>query len=621
LGIVLINMLFHRNPWKDPTPGDPNFDNFLRDPTGFLLAKFNGIGKEVGSYLACHVLCTEVEDRVTAKDFGIWVKNLPEMIGGRKAVHQLRMAKLESHRPHNITTGFANAHDLFVKSPIEVSDQQRKASTSALTSTAPMLSQLPPPTALAYTLPTPDLISEDSADPDEMKSATTVDEQLTPADTHSYPSPVENDNGSEIGESNAAARDPSESRSLSTHKRRKRGVRKGKAAQAALAAASSEPSTEDKPTQAEKDAMLRELAAASQTLARDLSKHTRSTGSEIDPNDRYDFPPLGTTPSQVAQAKKSKWKDLMKGSANPELAALAKRVAERDGPAGSFGTWSAPAQLQHDPKAQRVVRPSMKQTQTISSVSGLTFGLQSGLSSRMSSPTTTTSSAGAQEDLERRVKGMALGEDNSGFSRITEEGEDRDERDEPESRGREKHKSGRKVDKEETSRARRAAIAAAALTGGFEPMGAFGANRPTHHVGHPRGPVPPSHKPQHQVKSLPLEPPVHKSAAKSDGVKFPSATSKEDTRERDRDQDRSLDFAKVKAYPQPKHDHHSDLGLGTKVTVESTSTRPTLSSSSTAGSQSSTSATAEQGPNKPKLKGQIQSLAKMLSGLKTKGKD
>lgn len=103
LGIVLINMLFHRNPWKDPTEGDINFDNFLHDPTGFLLSKFTGIGKDVATYLAEHVLCVDVENRVTAGQFGKWIKSLPEMIGGKRALLHIkteRREKKERERLH-----------------------------------------------------------------------------------------------------------------------------------------------------------------------------------------------------------------------------------------------------------------------------------------------------------------------------------------------------------------------------------------------------------------------------------------------------------------------------------------------------------------------------------------
>ena len=275
LGIVLINMLFHRNPWKDPTEGDTNFDTFLDDPTGFFLTKFTGIGREVARYLADKVLCIDVEERVSAAEFGRWVKGLPEMIAGRKAIQAIKVERRDKEREK---TWEAKDDELFVKSPIVGQEAVRKPSASALTVTAPpipsfpinihsnhapapvapvALSSLPPPGLAEHpTVPTPDLSS------DELRSASTMEENATPVDSVANPSPE----ASEAGQ-NGSQVDDDDARSLSTHRRRKRGVRKGKAAQAALAAAAAG----DKPSKEERDALLVELAAASQSLARDLS--------------------------------------------------------------------------------------------------------------------------------------------------------------------------------------------------------------------------------------------------------------------------------------------------------------------------------------------------------------
>ncbi|EIW67801.1 hypothetical protein TREMEDRAFT_57345 [Tremella mesenterica DSM 1558] len=69
---------------------------------------------------------------------------------------------------------------------------------------------------------------------------------------------------------------------------------------------------------------------------------------------------------------------------------------------------------------------------------------------------------------------------------------------------------------------------------------------------------------------------------------------------------------------------NSSLGMSTldtnstliQSTITSGDSRQTLSSMDSASTVLSL-----ESPHKPKLKGQIQSLAKMLSGLKTKGKD
>lgn len=574
LGIVLINMLFHRNPWKDPTEGDPNFDNFLRDPTSFFLNKFTGIGREVAAYLACHVLCVEVEDRVSARDLGQWIKTLPEMIGGRKAARELKMAKIDTR---------VNGSDkgLFAKSPIQhPSEQSRKASASALTSSAPTLSNLPPANLLSHqssVQPTPELLGETDLDPEASRSPTTVDEQPTPADTDTMSSPDAIEPGSDQPEQSpdGDAAD-ADARSLSQHRRRKRGVRKGKAAQAALAAASNG----DNLSKEDRDAMLKELAAASQSLARHLSKTSRPT-SEFDTSDTVDFPPLGTTPSQAAAAKKSKWKDMMKmSSGNPELAALARRVAERDGQSG--GNWSAPAEMQHS-AGKRIlsgsVRPSFKHTATMSSSE-----VSSSISTFDPASTSATSLSGGADEEDWRAKAADA-----------------------------------RREREEKDRARKAQAAAKALTAGLDPMGAFGANRPLGqgHPGHLRTGAMRSSS-HGQTQSHVQGQPSHRLHL------------------------HTIDDEESKAEPEPptkptkierwdKDQYRSDRHNVQEASV-SVETAVSSRTSYTHSSMESSTATikplpVDQSPpttmhmNKPKLKGQIQSLAKMLSGLKTKGKE
>lgn len=112
LGIVLLNLLFHRCPWADPTLDDPDFCAFRRDPVHFLETRFEGIGSEVANFLANRVFC-DVEEidsspesidaplpssvatatpfsmrrgmprnvRVTAGEFGKWANKLVRYMG------------------------------------------------------------------------------------------------------------------------------------------------------------------------------------------------------------------------------------------------------------------------------------------------------------------------------------------------------------------------------------------------------------------------------------------------------------------------------------------------------------------------------------------------------------
>ncbi|WWC57831.1 uncharacterized protein I303_100366 [Kwoniella dejecticola CBS 10117] len=632
LGIVLINMLFHRNPWKDPTPGDPNFDNFLMDPIGFLLTKFTGIGREVASYLADHVLCIDVDARISARGFGQWIKNLPEMIAGRKAVQSLRVSRLETQKT-------PTDKGLFVKSPVATGQEAtRKYSASALTSSAPTLSNLPPPSQLSHShehhrhhileeenedaSPTTPPLDHDQ---DELVSATTVDEQLTPVDTGDYASPeneaIDNDSETYVNESVADSSDraDADSRSLSTHKRRKRGIRKGKAAKAAaLAAAGAE-----QPSQEERDALLAELTAASQSLAREVSKFSKDGDSPGTPDlSRIeDFPPLGATPAQIAEAKKSRWKDMMKfsGSQNPELAALARRVADRD---GSLNL-SAPAKLQHNKHTPLTSanKHALRQTTTVSTTSG--FSTTSALSSfgAVSSATSSADDEDWRKPRTSKVQAQPIIEEQA------------------ENRGRDKTVTamhgGRRG--EDQSRARKAALAAAAITGGFGEMGNFG--KPSN--------ISLAQPIQSQPQPQPHRPPAYQTNShKNSGVATTNYTirnsaplgqlpisnqgkapyksglshthamsidgSSPTTTTLDSSPSATLDNSAPKAYARP--------ALSTKES-SSTITSPSPSTAIPNNVSSSTGQAQSPGPNKPKLKGQIHTLAKMLSGLKTKGKD
>ncbi|KAI0258011.1 hypothetical protein BC834DRAFT_189056 [Gloeopeniophorella convolvens] len=58
LGIVLINMLYHYNPWTDTaTGGCPSFDLYLRNPTEFFMHRFAGMTLPVANSLVENVFC------------------------------------------------------------------------------------------------------------------------------------------------------------------------------------------------------------------------------------------------------------------------------------------------------------------------------------------------------------------------------------------------------------------------------------------------------------------------------------------------------------------------------------------------------------------------------------
>lgn len=568
------------------------------------MARFTGIGNEVATFLANHVLCLDVGDRVDARAFGKWVKNLPEMMAGKAAVKEMRNVAKEARNGEN---------GMFAKSPIGGINQARKhkPSPSALTSSAPVapssfqgLSSLPHPSHLstAHTItPTPDLERD-------VPSASTAETHPTPADSSDLPSPGSSELNSPTDQVDNSPED--QTRSTSTQqKRRKRGVRKGKAAQAALAAEN------PKPTQPEREALLSELAQASQSLARDLSKTTRS---QIDTASPEEFPPLGTSPAQLAQAKRSKWRDMLSFSStadNPELAALARRVAERDSGGqngkGGFGNWSAPAKMQDDHRVQLAGRPSFKQTNTMST-SGVTSQLSSfGAMAALSSATSTNIE---EEPEDAKSSGKATPEGSAAIA-----GDEDETRESKEA---------------EAARLKKAVQAAAALSSNLGAMGSFG-SRPQHVPRHgplhgrnlakPPGPTtssipinyPSPHQQQHAqpYPKVKVQPPTSAQFAKSPPRQPPASVA-------------SVMPSAIKSSV-------------TKTTVGSTTTTTTTSSVGTAssaetitsistktGPSSSSAATAPiAAPVEPisverqgKLKGQMQFLNKFMQGVKLSNK-
>lgn len=333
LGVVLLNMLFHRNPWTDPVPGNKNFDGFLDDPVEFLLSRFTGIGREVAAYLAERVFNVYTDRRTSARDFGRWARHLPSMIGGKKAVSALRMSYLSG----------GNIKDRgpleFKKSPID----PRGMSVSQ-----------PKATALFGGFSASEQSPHASVDRKPLAAALMPSEAALLDGTQAMTNPIEEeptanaeaDTNPEIGTPNGA--DDGTTRPVSA-KRKKRGTRsKNKAASAAAAALMAGMPGTQTPNGAstahtEKEAVLQDLAEASQTLARQLSKATKSAeGSVIDLDE---FPKLGED-VKPGDLKQSRWKALMsKSHGNPELQALVRKVQERDGGASAYR--SAPAQLQH----------------------------------------------------------------------------------------------------------------------------------------------------------------------------------------------------------------------------------------------------------------------------------
>lgn len=238
LGIVLINMLYHYNPWTDTTTNADwspcsSFGFFRQQPVNFFMQRFDGMTRPVADLLANKVFCiledqTDDSQRITASEFGAWAKDLPALLGdhsrsGHKrppsasptTCHPISSSLLQSHRPSSRQPSGAPA----LRTPALPS-----RSLSSTTSLGP-----------AYEL--------------EISELSTVYDQLEEQ--------YEQDGDVEV--------EGMISRSTSTNKRRKRGARKGKGTTVVGPAL----------TQNE---TLETLAVASQSLAREISKASRSSG-------------------------------------------------------------------------------------------------------------------------------------------------------------------------------------------------------------------------------------------------------------------------------------------------------------------------------------------------------
>ena len=245
--------LYHHNPWSDTTAGAcPSFEFFRAEPVAFFMQRFTGMTNEVAEFLANRVFCI-LEDtdggeaqRVTAEEFGLWVRNLPAMLS-------------QTSLPPPVIRGHFN--------PVSPTPRSRRPSSRPVSARG---DDSRPPSQRGMLLPL----------------STNIEAEF------------------ELAEPDLPEEDDAEScsRTTSTIKRRKRGARKGKGAQAAAAAIPSELPSGD---------LAQELAVASQVLAREISKTSKKSKS----------PGRAAAPPTPSPAKKpSKWKDLLRMSSTDAIA-------------------------------------------------------------------------------------------------------------------------------------------------------------------------------------------------------------------------------------------------------------------------------------------------------------
>ncbi|KAK7057417.1 U3 small nucleolar RNA-associated protein 6 [Favolaschia claudopus] len=251
LGIVLINMLYHINPWTDTKVGECNsFDVFRQQPVNFFMQRFLGMTRPVAEHLANKVFNVlddpkDDSERISAADFGLWARDLPDLLGNHTPGHQRAGSTASSTHGHRISSSF----------PISYRPSSRQASGTASTIRTPAI----PSRSLSRHGSFGPSFETAYEKPETSELSTVIDQEAE-----------EQEEEREFREAQAKDMDGgesinTESRSASTTKRRKRGARKGKGG--------------SQPPSSPKDETLENLATASQTLAREISRASRASSA------------------------------------------------------------------------------------------------------------------------------------------------------------------------------------------------------------------------------------------------------------------------------------------------------------------------------------------------------
>ncbi|KAJ7078879.1 hypothetical protein B0H15DRAFT_859596 [Mycena belliarum] len=373
LGIVLINMLYHYNPWTDTKQGACNsFDLFRQQPVTFFMQRFLGMTRPVAEHLANKVFNVlddpkDDSERISAADFGLWAKDLPDLLGSQQPSHQ-RVGS---------TASLTHGHRISCSIPISHRPSSRQASGTASAIRTPAIQSRSLSRAGSFG-PAFETAYEK---PETSELSTVIDQDVEEQEEErEYREFQDNDNdndgrASEVG---------TESRSASTNKRRKRGARKGKGG--------SQPPTTPK------DETLETLAVASQSLAREISRASRassmkstntrssngsSRGRPFEPVSMYAMPTpmLGSVPPVPPLPKLS---TSASGPPSTVPAPISKKPSKWK---LSFGKSSAPTLGRVSPVEETLPSPTdLPMSATASNVTSLIMGLNAPPQSAASPP-------------------------------------------------------------------------------------------------------------------------------------------------------------------------------------------------------------------------------------------
>ena len=100
--IHISGRLYRRNPWVDTAKGkSPNFEAYLSEPIAFFMREFTGMTLPVANFLVKNVFCildrpTDDTQRISAREFGVWVRDLPDHMTASPQVALARRQVLPS---------------------------------------------------------------------------------------------------------------------------------------------------------------------------------------------------------------------------------------------------------------------------------------------------------------------------------------------------------------------------------------------------------------------------------------------------------------------------------------------------------------------------------------------
>lgn len=313
LGIVLINMLYHYNPWTDTAEGVcPSFTLFRQLGTPFFMNRFTGMTSTVADFLATRVFhlppaaswsttLSSPQAPVTAREFGEWVKDLPAHFDVCQSALGVGGPSRSGHKRVLSTSSMTIGHPLSSCPPSRRPSSRAGLRTPILHPRSLSVSRAPSVSASVVGRAVGALETVMDADIGEA-SVEEFEGVLGGVGNSIVDGKLD---GQRRSDKDGEGDFLEDGRSRSTRKRGRRGARKSK----------NVTTGED-----EVDETLEVLANASQTLAREISRASRSSSlANCAVSDATSTSPTPTSIMPPMVRKASRWLSFGKGGNNVSL--------------------------------------------------------------------------------------------------------------------------------------------------------------------------------------------------------------------------------------------------------------------------------------------------------------